>query len=257
MQALVAKGLTPDGLRLAINRSILSHVIVFPIADMLQPLNNMTGPGQNFEKPLPNPLVSFDESLDAAGQADDVDGVLNRLADLWCEGRIPRTLGRHSGLIRLPDGYRFRGLNQSFLSGAVWVNMQISAAVFQLDGVAAESALVDVASGTPRQQLYEYQFPQFEGGRSELLFDSEDALAAFLTKQAVRLQLVHRTHVPRVQFNAFWWPLSTAALERAHHLRQQGKDLTFETVENSSVARGYFEDPRRTEDASLETEEQT
>lgn len=257
MQTLLARGLTKDGLRVAINRSILSHVIVFPIADMLQPLSNMTGPGQHFEKRLTDPPVSFDEPLNAADQVDDIEGVLNRLADLWCEGRIPRRLGRHSGLIRLPDGYRFGGLDQSLLSGAVWVNMQVSAAVFQLDGVAAESALVDVASGTPRQQFYEYQFPQFEGGRSELLFDSEEALAGFLTQQAVGLQLVHRTHVPRVQFKAFWWPLSAAAVERAHHLWQQGEVLTFENVENSSVARGYFEDPRRTEDTSPETEEQT
>jgi len=245
IQTLLVKGLTEDRLRVAVHRAMHSTVFVFLSVQSLQPLNERTGPGQQFENTLSPRTALFDEPLELPdGSVPRTEHLLARLADLWVAGAIPKTLGVHGGAFRPPDGFQLAPQMEPLRRGLIWTNLRVQGVLFPLQGTAETLALHDAATRAVKQERLDWQFPDFEGGRSELVFDTEEELADHLRRQEVALHVVARTAVPRVQFQAFWWPVSPEALVRAERLRESGQELTFENVENSSVALGWVEDPR-------------
>jgi hypothetical protein len=244
IQILLVRGLTNDRLQIAVHGAMRSTVILFLSVHGIQPMSDTAGPGQFFEKTIPG--AAFDQSLTLPdGSLPRIEHLLARLADLWCSGHIPRTLGTHGGVFRPPDGFKVSPAMEPLQSGVIWINLRVYGVVFPTSGTARATGLWDAASGIPAQLRLDLSFSGASPIRSELVFESEDELRDYLEGQNFGFQVVTRLAVPRVQFQHFWWPVSPQAVGRADALRSQGDALSFENVEMGSLTVGWAEDPRR------------
>lgn len=244
IKTLLASGLTPDRVRVAVHDAMRSTVVLFLSVHTLQQLDYASGPGQNFEHGVPGAV--FDECLELPdGSLPQIEHLFALLADLWCSGAIPRRLGMHGGVFRPPEGFRLSPKMEPLQSGVIWANLRVYGVVFPSTGTAQATGLWDAATGAAAQLGVALSFPGSTPTHSDLVFDSEEELKNHLEAQDIRFQVVTRIWVPRVQFQHFWWPVSPQALARAEALRSQGDTLSFETVEKGSLALGWVEDPRQ------------
>ena len=243
IQPLIAEGLSSDRLRIAVRQAIAHNVFYMLWVHGIQPLNRFgradLPPGRRMFH------ADFEENLaDLGSPTRNMQLILGRLADIWCAGLIPPTLGLHGGAFRVPDGFQIHPEQEPLVDGIVWMSLRVKAAVFSRPGTSQATSLRHAETDQTTQSRVEWTFPPFEGGKSDALLESDDQLRAHLESQEVEFRLVHNWQVPRVQFNEFWWPVSREALERAATLSEAGEELSFENVELGSLARAWLEDPR-------------
>lgn len=244
IQTLVLEGLTPDRLTTAVHRALHTTAVVFLQVFALQPLNDVTAPGQQFERPLSISLADFDEALGPIlGMAPHVSHLLSRLSDLWLEGHIPQTLGVHGGAFRVPDGFTLPNL-EPIRRGLIWCNLRVHAVMFSREGTVELLSLYDAASRAQRQRHAVLGFPEPHTSYSERVIESEEELSNLLREVSVVPGIIERVACPRIQFGTFWWPVSPHALKRAKKLQESGVEPSFLNVEGPNLARAWLEDPR-------------
>lgn len=245
VQTLLVSGLTADRLAVTINRARQSTVFIVARITMLQPINRGAAVNQTFEQKGSGGAV-FDRTLDrSALLVPPLSLILDNVAASWSDGLVPRELGVHGGIIRVPDGFRLVEQSDRLKEGVIWCGLSVHGVLFRNSGTVESIALRDAISGKRRQERFDLRFPNEPESRSGVVFESEAELREGLRGEEVGYHLIQRVAVPRVQYQNFWIPISGEALLRAQELKRQGREPTFEAVEGRNIEVAWLEDPRR------------
>jgi len=197
IKTMILSGLTPDRLKSAIFKALQSVVhYLLQIEQFTVTYKDMVQP-----KPQEMPILC------------DKDGNIRlTIQDIvwkrWLDGEPPTVLGEYVMEIPIPDGLYQKVGGELVELTSIATRVRVIGLVFSLGGVATQHVLTDAEASTAEKLQIQVRFEPLPGKLPISAVVAEEDLVALLRDSESLVHITARLRLPRIRFNAVYWPPS-------------------------------------------------
>lgn len=227
IQTLEFMGLSKDRLQSAVEKAFRHTVYLLPEVESVNAFDDREPSGKVIKS-----LRHKDPDSGASLY------VLDHLWKKWFFGECPKGLGLQHHRFQIPQDPALFGPGEEVIPRTIYLGLRVRAAVVSTEGGLTHHALRNASTRTIERQRVFMDFGQSTKHVVQLL-DAEEELEAFLQANTTPSLTIGRFPLPRIIYQAFYWPPTPSALQKAVELRRQGLTVDFESVEGPDLTRAW------------------